>query len=73
MSSIFYNCQKLKNLPDISRWDTSKVKTLSAMFYGCSSLEKLPDISCWNITNATNICFMNVNHYINFQIYLNGI
>ena len=31
-------------LPDISKWNTSKVANMSYMFHGCKSLISLPDI-----------------------------
>ena len=42
---MFYFCKKLKQIPDISRWDTSKVKDISSMFYKCLKLEKALDKS----------------------------
>ena len=44
----------LKYLPDISKWDTSKVTDMSDMFARCISLEILPDINKWNISNVIN-------------------
>ena len=35
----------LISLPDIARWDTSKVSDMAGMFGGCDSLISLPDIS----------------------------
>ena len=43
------------SLPDISKWNTSKVTNMSDMFYKCSSLLSLPDISKWNTSNVTNM------------------
>ena len=37
---IFYNCESLKYLPDISKWNTEYVNDMSYIFYGCSSLER---------------------------------
>ena len=45
MSYMFYNCESLKSLPDISKWNTSKVKEMSNMFYECELSEYLePDL-----------------------------
>ena len=55
MSYIFYGCSLLKDLPDISNWDTSKVTNMSNMFFGCISLKTLPDISNWDTKNVTNM------------------
>ena len=41
----------LKFLPDISKWDTSKVVDMSYMFLKCSKIESLPNISKWNTIN----------------------
>ena len=48
---MFYICRSLLSLPDISKWNTNKLSTvtdISSMFYRCSSLASLPDISKWN-------------------------
>ncbi|MBO6292125.1 MAG: BspA family leucine-rich repeat surface protein, partial [Selenomonas sp.] len=36
------------SLPDISKWNTKNVQTMSYLFSKCSSLSSLPDISKWN-------------------------
>ena len=38
MSSMFYFCRSLSNLPDITKWDTRNAYNMSGMFDGCSSL-----------------------------------
>ena len=43
---------KFKNLPDISKWDTSKVENMCNLFAKCSSLVSIPDISKWNISKV---------------------
>ena len=55
MQCIFYGCLSLKNLPDISKWNTKNVNDLSFCFYKCESLKYIPDISCWNISNVSDI------------------
>ena len=52
---MFYDCKSLVSLPDISKWNVSKVTNMKALFYGCESLQCFPDISNWNIINNTNI------------------
>ena len=42
-------------LPDISKWNTSKVTNMSDIFNGCCSLAYLPDISKWNTSKLKNI------------------
>ena len=55
---MFNKCTKITALPDISKWNTSKIENMFALFAKCASLAKLPDISKWNIGNVTNICGM---------------
>ena len=52
MSDMFSECSSLSSLPDISKWDTSKVINMSNIFSGCISLSSLPDISKWNTNNV---------------------
>ena len=55
MNDIFNGCVSLESLPDLSKWDTSKVKNMSNMFYGCKSLKSLPEITEWDISNVDNM------------------
>ena len=55
MNHMFFNCESLKSLPDISLWNTYNVTNMSFMFYDCLNLERLPDISIWKI------CFMSTD------------
>ena len=52
---MFCDCSKLLSLPDIPKWNISKVNDISFLFYNCTSLEVLPDISTWNTINVTNL------------------
>ena len=47
MGFMFYGCNSLNSLPDISKWDTKNVTAMNSMFSGCNSLNSLPDISKW--------------------------
>ena len=38
MSEMFKGCSSLSSLPDISKWNTTRVKNMIAIFYECSSL-----------------------------------
>ena len=49
---MFSNCIYLTFLPDISKWNTSKVIDMNYMFSECSTLKSLPDISKWDIGNV---------------------
>ena len=35
MKYMFRNCESLNSLPDISKWNTKKLKEKTDMFYGC--------------------------------------
>ena len=50
------------------------ITNMSYMFYECKLLS-LPDFSKLNTSNVTNMssCFMNVDHYHHYLIFLNGI
>ena len=75
MSHMFHNCTNLSTLPNISKWNTSKVNNMSHIFYNCWSLSSLPDISIWNISNVKNMScmFWNCQDYHHYLIYQNGI
>jgi len=59
MSDMFYGCKSLKELSDISKWDTKNVINMSSMFSIFESLKELPDISKWNTKNATDMNYIN--------------
>ena len=66
LSYIFYNCQSLESLPNISKWNIDNAISLKGMFCNCSKLKSLPDISIWNTDNVVD---MSENyHYLIFQI-----
>ena len=48
MRFLFAQCSLLKSIPDISKWNISKIKNISYIFFRCLSLVQLPDISKWN-------------------------
>ena len=52
MSCIFYECSSLLSIPDISKWNTSKVTNISYLFGKCENIENIPDISNWNTSNV---------------------
>ena len=47
LNHMFYNCESLLSLPDISKWNISNVTDMSYMFSWCKSLtsSSLPGIS----------------------------
>ena len=36
--------EKIKFLPDISNWNTNRIRDIKEIFSGCTILESLPDI-----------------------------
>ena len=52
LSYMFYNCNKLSSLSDISKWNTSNVNNMRSMFNNCTALYSLPYISKWNTSNV---------------------
>ena len=52
---MFQACLTLKELPDISDWNTSNVKDISELFSNCENISYLPDISKWNISKVLKI------------------
>jgi len=61
MNNMFYGCSSLIELPDISNWDTSKVRNMSNIFRNCKKLKSIPDISNWNTSNVENMSNMFYN------------
>ena len=55
---MFYNCESLISIPDISKWKTDNVIDMSYMFYNCYSLTSIPDISKWNTHNVIDMSYM---------------
>lgn len=47
MGLMFYGCEQLKSVGDLSNWDTSNVTSMDRMFYGCSRLNV--DCSNWDV------------------------
>ena len=58
LEHMFSGCSSLIHLLDVSKWDTSDVKSMSYMFNGCKSLLLLPDISTWNTKNLINASYI---------------
>ena len=55
MSNMLSGCKSLKNLPDISKWDTKNATDMSRMFYHFDSLNNFPDFFKLDIKNVTNM------------------
>ena len=59
MNRMFCSCEELKSVGDISKWDVSKVTSMSNMFGYCEYFNK--NISDWDVSNVTNMQFMFVH------------
>ena len=55
ISYMFYLCSSLKELPDISIWNTENICNLNSIFENCSLLTYIPDISNWKLNNKIKI------------------
>ena len=58
MSYMFYGCESLYSLPNISFWNTNKVLDMSYIFGYCYSLVSLPDISKWKTGNVNQMKYI---------------
>ena len=56
MSFMFYKCNSLISLPDISKLNIYGIEDMNNMFYGCNSSLKLPDVYIF-YKNKKNIIF----------------
>ena len=52
MCAMIPECYSLISLPDISKWNTSKVTNMSYMLNRYSSLISLPNISKWDTSRV---------------------
>ena len=46
------------SLPDISKFNTSKVTNMAKLFENCNKITSLPDISKWDTSNVTDMSYM---------------
>ena len=53
MANMFKDCNLLKSLPDISKWNTNNVFNMDGIFEGYDALKSLPNISKWKTGNVT--------------------
>ena len=58
INNIFYGCESMISLPDISNWITDNINNFYNICHECNSLLSLPDISKWNTSNITNMSGM---------------
>ena len=45
-------CEQLKSVGDLSKWNISKVESMSDMFYMCKQLKSVGNLSNWNVSNV---------------------
>ena len=55
---MFYGCNSLIYLSDMSKWNTENITDMSYMFCDCKSLLCFLNISKWNTSNVTNMSYM---------------
>lgn len=58
MGSLFWNCNNLTYVGDLSNWDVSNVTNTSQMFLGAGKLASVGDLSKWNMSKNTNMSYM---------------
>ena len=54
MGYMFFGCEQLKSIGDISNWDVSRVENMRYMFQGCAQLKSV-DLSNWNVSKVENM------------------
>ena len=57
MYSMFNQCQKLKEIKGIEKFNTINVTSMGSMFQQCKNLEFL-DLSNFNTSNTINMSYM---------------
>ena len=50
---MFFYCQLLKSVGDLSGWDVSNVTDMSGMFCYCENLNQ--DLSSWDVSSVENM------------------
>ena len=58
INRMFYGCESLISIPNISDWNMENVTNLFGLFYECESLISIPDISKWNMKKVTNMNYI---------------
>ena len=56
--SMFYRCEQLKSIGNLSKWDVSNVKDMNIMFCGCKQLKSIGYLSNWNVSDVENMNHM---------------
>ena len=54
MGYMFFGCEQLKSIGDISNWNVLRVENMRYMFQGCAQLKSV-DLSNWNVSNVENM------------------
>ena len=54
MEKMFFGL-RTASLPDLSKWNTSKVINMNRMFCDCEFIKSLPDLSKWNTSNVKDM------------------
>jgi surface protein len=56
---MFFECNKLKEIKGLNKFNTKNVTDISGMFLGCSELEYI-DLSNFNTSNVTNMNYSGI-------------
>ena len=56
MSKAFRSCQELTTIPNIEKWDLSKVTDMSEMFFAAKNFNQL--LNDWDVSSVTNMNYM---------------
>jgi surface protein len=59
MESMFFECNKLKEIKGLNKFNTKNVTNISGMFYGCSQLQYM-DLSNFDISNVTTMDYSGI-------------
>ena len=52
---MFYYCEKIKSIGDLSNWNVSNVENMEAMFYSCEQLKSVGNLSNWDVSNVEDM------------------
>ena len=70
---MFYKCEKLKFVGDLSNWDVSNAEDMYSMFDNCEKLKSVGDLSDWDVSGVKSMTWMFDNSGItNIPSWYNG-
>ena len=54
LSYMFYNCESLINIKELSKLNTNEVNDFSYLFSGCKKLSNIESLQKWDVSKGTN-------------------